>query len=173
MSICLWRSPSEFACNDKNTHTKKPMTFNPLLGSNKIILQHLWRLFRLVTFNVTHSCLLILCISHITNKSSSNLLWFLFNRFVIRYKLSEHRVPPVYELQSVESCIPQYHAVTKNNPTQTYEEGFQEWEKELIRMRNVLCQPNIVKEIKEHFISSKWSSLKHISSQRNGRNWAG
>ena len=165
MSICLWRSPSEFACNDKNTHTKKPMTFNPLLGSNKIILQHLWRLFRLVTFNVTHSCLLIWCsLYHTLQTNPQSIYYDFFYRFVIRYKLSEHRVPPVYELQSVESCIPQYHAVTKNNPTQTYEEGFQEWEKELIRMRNVLCQPNIVKEIKEHFISSKWSSLKHISS---------
>ena len=58
----------------------------------------------------------------------------------------------MYELQPVEANISKYRDCANID---TYKEGFREWEKELIRLRNVLCQPALAEDMKELLVSSE------------------
>ena len=75
------------------------------------------------------------------------------------YRLSDEEDPPRYRLQDVEAVISKY---ADCESVEAYNEGFREWEKELIRLHNVLCQPVLSEYMKDYLVSGELLLMMHI-----------
>jgi hypothetical protein len=80
------------------------------------------------------------CPLHIDLESVSNILKKVTEDdkhfFLSWYQQDDNLSPPAYVLQPIEWKVPRYRDSKKD----VYKEGYREWEKEVIRLRNVLVQ---------------------------------